>query len=281
MNTKPSILYLTDFYYPAKGRKYHEEDLFIISELRNDFEIIICHPKDSKNHEEHVDLVVIRNTGSIMYFKKYFEEFVDRVHQKSILTYNEMIGKGDMQGKQHLLELTNQKYPVIPTIDSIFDIKLLPLTDKYLLKLKDGADSIGMKSLTYQELINENIQDYIIQPFIDFVYEVSFYFIDHQFQYALFTPDKTKRWDLKEYTVTKQDLDFADKFILWNNINHGIQRVDACRLKSGELLLVELEDLNPFLSIETLGETKKQNFISTLKRSILKVINNKKQKNEV
>ncbi|WP_350293937.1 hypothetical protein [uncultured Croceitalea sp.] len=275
-NQKPSILYLTDFYYPAKGREYYKEDLYIISQLKNDFELIICHPIDSKNYEALVDLVMFRNTGSVMYYKTYFENFVARTNSNTITTYNEMIGKGDMLGKQHLLDLTALQYPVIPTVESFEDLRLLPSTKKYLLKLKNGADSIGMKSLSYKELISESIQDYVIQPFIDFVYEVSFYFIDHEFQYALYAPNKNKRWDLEEYTPTKDDLVFANKFILWNDINYGIQRVDACRLESGKLLLVELEDLNPFLSIEALQESKKQKFMAALKTSIKTVINNKK-----
>ncbi len=278
---KNSILYLTDFFYPANGREYYKEDLYIISQLKDDFEILICHPLDSKNYEKLVDIVIFRNTGSVMYYKQCFEDFVSRANSNSVVTYNEMIGKADMLGKQHLLDLTTLQYPVIPTVESFNDIGLLPPSEKYMLKLKNGADSIGMKSLTYKELINENIQDYIIQPFIDFIYEVSFYFIDHEFQYALYAPDKTKRWDLKEYTTTKQDLEFANKFIKWNNINHGIQRVDACRLKSGKLLLVELEDLNPFLSIEALEEVKKQKFISAFKESIITVLNNKKQENGI
>ena len=273
---KNSILYLTDFYYPANGREYHTEDLYIISQLKDDFEILICHPLDSRNYEEFVDLVIFRNTGSVMYYKKCFEDFMSRANSNTFITYNQMVGKGDMQGKQHLLDLTIQQYPVIPTIESFENIGLLSQAEKYVLKLKDGADSIGMKQLTYQELLNEDIQDYVIQPFIDFIYEVSFYFIDHEFQYALYAPDKTKRWKLKEYTATEQDLEFANKFIEWNNIKYGIQRVDACRLKDGELLLVELEDLNPFLSIEVLEESKKQKFISAFKKSIGTVLNNKK-----
>ena len=59
-----------------------------------------------------------------------------------------------------------------------------------------------------------------------------------------------KRWELKEYAPTEDDLKFARKFIEWNDIKYGIQRVDACRTKTGKLLLVELEDLNPFLSLQ-------------------------------
>lgn len=54
---------------------------------------------------------------------------------------------------------------------------------------------------------------------------------------------------LDKYVATEEDIAFATEFIRWNNICSGIQRVDACRTKDGKLLLVELEDLNPYLSI--------------------------------
>ncbi|MDQ7862173.1 hypothetical protein RCO48_17785 [Peribacillus frigoritolerans] len=87
-----------------------------------------------------------------------------------------------------------------------------------------------------------------------------FYFIDKEFQYALYAPDKEKRWELKEYAPTEADLAFAKRFIEWNNLEWGIQRVDACRNEQGELLLVELEDLNPYLSLLELTEETRQNF---------------------
>ena len=59
---------------------------------------------------------------------------------------------------------------------------------------------------------------------------------------------------MKEYVPTEEDLAFAERFIEWNNLDWGIQRVDACRSKQGELLLVELEDLNPYLSLLELSE---------------------------
>ena len=179
MNKQHSILYLTDFYYPAKGREYYKEDLYIISKLKDDFEVIICHPTHSKNYEKLVDIIVFRNTGSTMYYKQYFNEFVERVNSKSINTYNEMTGKGDMKGKQHLLDLTKLNYPVIPTIEKLSDLSLIPKTEKYILKLKDGADSIGMEVVDYQSLKSMNLKNQIIQPYVDFEYEVSFYYIDY------------------------------------------------------------------------------------------------------
>ena len=40
------ILFVTDFYYEAKGRLYYEEDLFLTCQLRIDFDLVICNPKD-------------------------------------------------------------------------------------------------------------------------------------------------------------------------------------------------------------------------------------------
>ena len=177
--------------------------------------------------------------------------FVDRVLQKRLKTYNTFTGKADMRGKQYLLDLTLEGYPVIPTVDSIDSLGLLPNTERFVIKPKDGADSIGLEIITKEELTKRSIPDgeYLIQPEIDFVYEVSFYFINDKFEYALYAPDKAKRWELKEYTCNKSDIAFAKRFIEWNSIRNGIQRVDACRTKDGRLLLVELEDLTPYLSI--------------------------------
>ncbi len=164
-----------------------------------------------------------------------------------------------MLGKQYLIELTDKKYPVIPTVDSADKLSQLPESEYYVLKPKDGADSIGLKFVKSGEI--ENSAPVLIQPAIDFVYEVSFYFINNKFEYAMYAPDKSKRWELKEYKATDEDMNFAEKFIAWNHLKKGIQRVDACRTKSGELLLVELEDLNPFLSLLNLDERKRKAFM--------------------
>ena len=64
------ILYLTDLYYNAKGRKYFEEDLYITEKLKEDFDIILCHPKNSQSFEKDADLIIFRNTGQVTGFKK-------------------------------------------------------------------------------------------------------------------------------------------------------------------------------------------------------------------
>lgn len=269
------ILFVTDLYYEAKGRLYYEEDLFLTSELRKDFNLVVCHPKDMNNFNEDFDLTIFRNAGPVSNFNEEYELFRKKIVSKTLKTYNSFNGKGDMNGKDYLIELTNKNFSVIKTIDNLSSFKNLPEVETYVIKPKDGADSIGMEFVSKEELfkiVDLNDENTLIQPLINFKYEVSFYFIDKEFQYALYAPDKTKRWNLKEYTPTKEDLKFAQSFIEWNNLNHGIQRVDACRDEQGQLLLVELEDLNPYLSLLEISSELRDKFIRELKVSLQKIL---------
>lgn len=269
------ILFVTDLYYEAKGRLYYEEDLFLTSELRKDFNLVICNPKDMNSFTDDFDLTIFRNAGPVANFKDEYELFRNNVKLKNLKTYNSFNGKGDMNGKDYLIELTKKNFDVIKTIDTINDFSKLPEVETYVIKPKDGADSIGMEFLSKEVLlrrVDKNYKNTLIQPLINFEYEVSFYFIDKEFQYALYAPDKNRRWELKEYKATKEDLDFANSFIEWNNINHGIQRVDACRDNNGKLLLVELEDLNPYLSLLDISPKLRDKFVKKLKLSLQKLL---------
>ena len=269
------ILFVTDLYYEAKGRLYYEEDLFLTSELRKDFNLVICNPKDMNSFTDDFDLTIFRNAGPVANFKDEYELFRNNVKLKNLKTYNSFNGKGDMNGKDYLIELTKKNFDVIKTIDNINDFSKLPEVETYVTKPKDGADSIGMEFLSKEDVlkkVDKDDRNTLIQPLINFEYEVSFYFIDKEFQYALYAPDKNRRWELKEYKATKEDLDFANSFIEWNNINHGIQRVDACRDNNGKLLLVELEDLNPYLSLLDISPKLRDKFVKNLKLSLQKLL---------
>ncbi|CEH33495.1 hypothetical protein [Romboutsia lituseburensis] len=272
------ILFVTDLYYNANGRRYYEEDLFITSKLRDEFKLVICNPKDMDSFNDEFDLTIFRNAGPVANFPDEYNKFRNKIKANNLKTYNSFDGKGDMNGKDYLLELTNLNYPVIKTIDRIDNFDKLPNVDKYVIKPKDGADSIGMEIISKDEVykkVSKEDRNTLIQPAINFEYEVSFYFIDKDFQYALYAPDKSKRWELKEYKATKEDLEFANKFIEWNNIDHGIQRIDACRDENGELLLVELEDLNPYLSVLELSSDVQDKFIKSLVKSVNRVLEEK------
>ncbi len=120
------ILYLTDLAYQAKGRNYCEEDIYITARLKDRYDVALCHPKCSEGFEKDADLIVFRNTGGVSGFKECYDSFVHRVKENGLNTFNTFNGKADMRGKQYLLELTRQNYPVIPTIDTIDDFSILP-----------------------------------------------------------------------------------------------------------------------------------------------------------
>ena len=189
----------------------------------------------------------------------------------NLKTFNDFTGKADMQGKQYLLDLTARDYPVIPTIDRIENLELLGDFEKYVIKPKDGADSIGLEFLDKKELLKRNLENTLIQPAIDFEYEVSFYFINNTLEYALYAPDKEKRWELERYDFTRKDKEFALKFIEWNRIENGIPRVDACRTRDGRLLLVELEDLNPYLSLLELDSKTRERFMNDFMNALKEI----------
>ena len=268
------VLYLTDLYYKAKGRNYYEEDIFITRILKDYFDIVLCNPRNSESYEKDVDLIVFRNTGSVSGFQDTYDQFVSRVRNNKLRTFNEFSGKADMRGKQYLLDLTSKGYPVIPTVDSTEDIAALHETERFVIKPKNGADSIGLEFLSRSELLSRDLsgRKYLIQPAIDFRYEVSFYFLNDVFEYALYAPEKEQRWKLKKYEASGEDIEFAKKFIKWNDINYGIQRVDACRTQEGELLLVELEDLNPYLSILELDKKTQDKFIGDMIKAMKQII---------
>ena len=265
---RPRVLYVTDLAYPARGRRYCDEDIDLTSWLREDFDLALCHPLDAAALMDGFDAVVVRNSGPVLGYQAEYDAFRERALRTGARVYNQLSGRADMAGKQYLLDLSTAGFPVIPTVDRVEDLDRLPRTDRYVVKPKLGADSIGLEIVPADRLPAPADGSVLIQPCVDFSYEVSFYFVDHDFQYALYAPDTGKRWQLEPYEPAPADLEFAQRFIDWNGIDHGIQRVDACRAPDGRLLLVELEDLNPYLSLEALDDTRRDAFVAALKESL-------------
>ncbi|MER5385755.1 hypothetical protein ABT040_36845 [Streptomyces sp. NPDC002688] len=271
-SARPRILYVSDLAYPAKGRRYCDEDIALTSGLREEFDIAVCHPLDAAALMSGFDAVVVRNSGPVLHYQAAYDAFREQALADGVRVYNQLSGKGDMTGKGYLLELTAAGFPVIPTVDSARDLDLLPEADTYAVKPKQGADSIGLEFVPRERLTGLPFGDILVQPRIDLRYEVSFYFVDRTLQYALYAPDPERRWALEPYEPTPGDREFAQRFVDWNDIAYGIQRVDACRAPGGELLLVELEDLNPYLSLDLLSPEVRDAFVSRMKTSLRALI---------
>ncbi|MGC2999074.1 hypothetical protein ACPF8X_12075 [Streptomyces sp. G35A] len=265
---RPRILYVTDLAYPARGRRYCDEDVFVTSRLREHVDLALCHPRDAAALMDGFDAVVVRNSGPVLGYRDAYDAFRRRASATGTPVYNPLTGRGDMAGKQYLLDLSAGGHPVIPTVDRAEDLHRLPGTPRYVVKPRLGADSIGLRVVPADEVRDLVDGAVLVQPHIDFSYEVSFYFVDDAFQYALYAPHPDRRWQLEPYEPTRDDLEFARRFIDWNTLDHGIQRVDACRAPGGELLLVELEDLNPYLSLDALDDAGREAFVAAMTASL-------------
>ncbi|MFF3784717.1 hypothetical protein [Streptomyces sp. NPDC001933] len=265
---RPSVLFVTDLAYQARGRRYCDEDILLTARLREEFDVALCHPRDAAALLDGFDTVVIRNSGPVLHYQEAYDAFRARARELGTRVYNPLHGRGDMAGKQYLVDLSRAGHPVIPTVDRAADLGALPEAPEYVVKPKLGADSAGLRFVREAALPAGEDGTMLVQPRIDFRYEVSFYFIDHDFQYALYAPDPERRWVLEPYAPDAADLAFARGFVEWNTLDHGIQRVDACRTARGELLLVELEDLNPYLSLDRVAEPVREAFVTRLKASL-------------
>ncbi|MFE5898666.1 hypothetical protein ACFQ67_14830 [Streptomyces sp. NPDC056488] len=268
MPVRPSILFVTDLAYQARGRRYCDEDILLTSRLRDAFDVALCHPRDAAALMDAFDAVVVRNSGPVLHYREEYDAFRERAAARGTRVYNPLHGRGDMAGKQYLLDLTAEGYPVIPTVDRPEDLHVLPRAERYAVKPRDGADSIGLTFVPRDRLDGLPYGDILVQPGVDFRYEVSFYYVDDAFQYALHAPDTDRRWVLEPYEPTDADLAFARRFIDWNTLDHGIQRVDACRTRDGGLLLVELEDLNPYLSLDRVPDRTRDGFVTAVTASL-------------
>ncbi|AQS66045.1 hypothetical protein [Streptomyces pactum] len=273
--TRPRVLYVTDLAYEARGRRYCDEDIFLTSRLREDFDLALCHPRDAAALLDAFDAVVVRNSGPVLGYRAAYDAFRERAAERGTRVYNQLTGRADMAGKQYLLDLTEAGYPVIPTVGRAEDLHRLPAADQYVVKPKLGADSTGLRFVPADRVratVRADAGDVLVQPRVDFAHEISFYFVDHDFQYALYAPHPERRWRLEPYDATPEDLDFARRFVEWNGVDHGIQRVDACRAPGGELLLVELEDLNPYLSLDALDEAGRDSFVTALRAALRRLL---------
>jgi hypothetical protein len=173
--------------------------------------------------------------------------------------------------KEYLLDLFRQGYPVIPSVDTFQDINKLGNPGLYFIKPKNMCDGAGSMKIARKDLLRKKLRDYLIQPYIKFDCEICFYFIDNEFIYAFSTPNRLRDEKYQVYQPTQKDMEFANKFVQWNKMSYGLQRVDAVRVsKTKELLLTELEDFGPYLYLLELPENVCVKVVSALANSIIK-----------
>ncbi len=270
-----SILFLTDL---DNGEK---EDPITVEYLKKYFDVTISYFDTIESHEKNFSLILLRNTwpsdhSKVATYHKLKTAFLHRAETKNLNIYNDSRANADHLGKGYLVTLYKNNFPVIPSVDSLEDLKLLPRAKQYLLKPKNGFSSIGIETIARERLSETVINNQIIQPKLDFQYEISFYFIDKKFLYCLiFAPSKIPAWPRPtEHEPTAEELRFAKQCLDWEKMRYGLCRVDALKTTAGKLVLLEIEDDAPYFSITEIAASLKKLFLESLKESIQKVIGN-------
>lgn len=166
-NSRTRVLYGTDLTYQAQGRRYSDEDIYLSAQLREHFDIALCHPEDMAALMEDFDIVVVRNTGPVINYQAAYDNFRATAKELGIKVFTELSGQADMVGKQYLVDLSSESYPVIPTIDSATNIDALPHVEEYVAKPKFGADSVGLQFVQRDGLPGLTWDELLVQPRID------------------------------------------------------------------------------------------------------------------
>jgi hypothetical protein len=261
------LLFLTN---PNNGA--FEEDAYLSEKLKEYYDVIISHPFKTSEHLSKVDGVLIRNVWPTHEYLDEWKKIKQYLKESGVPTYNPLTGKGDNRGKKYLSRLFKKGFPVIPSIENLDEIDQLPASQYYWIKPLDGCDGSGSGKFTKKELKTKDLKNYIIQPYEEFSMEPSLFFIDNEFAYAIIMPNRLEDRDVKVYTPTKEDLEFAQKFIGWDNLKYGIERIDAVLTKDGKLLLTEDEDIAEYLYLFDLPENLREQVTTKLIESILKII---------
>lgn len=263
---KKRILLLTNF---NNGTR---EDFILSKYLKKYFNVVVSDLNNCKKYESNADLILIRNLWPIEELgQSSIIRSVLRWKIRGIKTYSYISFKKPKIRKTYLISLLEKGYPVIPTIKNKSHLEKLGSAQKFLIKPVFGCDGRGQKILSEEGLRAFKKRGYVIQPFIKFKKEIGFYFIDGQFQYAVSCRHKLK-YDSKIYRPANKEIDWATRFVEWNNLLYGIQRVDACLDLNGNLLLTEIEDTSFYLNFNLLSEKERKIFIKNLARSILNAI---------
>lgn len=262
------MLFVTNIYNGSE-----EEDIYLSNFLRKYFNVYLAHPLDITSLEDKFDFVLIRNIWPTYEYKKNKTAFIRRLIKKGYIGQSSVeagyLKHKNYLEKEYLLDLYSQNYPVIPSVDKLSNLNRLGEIQHYFIKPKNKCDGIGSAKLTKQDLLKRRLKNYIIQPFIEFDYEICFYFVDNRFVQAFSTPNRLKHQKYKIYKPTTHDLWFAQEFVKWNNLSFGLQRIDAVRVTaSKKLLLTEIEDLGPYLYLLELPNQYRVKIIHSLVRSL-------------
>lgn len=250
------------------------EDLLLADRLGSEFDVTIASPKTAVPllAAKAVDACLIRNAWPSRQFRYEFAVIEQLVAMHALPCYNPFIKgrRGPVEDKRYLAELYEEGYPVIPTYLSPTDMSNAGFLaeDEVIVKPVDGCSSSGITATLLAAA--KALPSTIYQPKISFAFEVSFYFIDNHFGWAMRSAGGNieDRWTLARYAPSPAEIAWAERFVKWNGLPYGIQRIDAARMPDGALLLMEVEDSMPLLSLDALGTHSRDAVLASIVESV-------------
>lgn len=237
-----------------------KDDTILKESFEKDGHYVLVETVFCKEIEENWDVVIRRNT----WVSKV--EDTDALYKQNQKLYQLLSGKKtvnlkglDGDGKGYLCDLFEQGYKVVPTINSLKKLDVLPNCDSYVVKnIKSFGNGLHQKFVTKDELTsveNYNEGD-IIQPKVNFISEIQCYYVGYEPVYTLeYTPSKFPDYPEPSFITLKQEeQQQANLFAKWSGCSVGFQRIDFLRLADGSMLMMEIEDHAGFMNLLRLPE---------------------------
>lgn len=247
-----------------------DEDLFLASVLAKEWDLTITDANGAARIVDAggFDVAFIRNAWPSFEFDEAFAVLEQRMRDGLLRTYNPpSASRGFHENKTYLLRLYEVGYPVIPSFETVSALLQAhpSIEDRAVYKPLNSCSGIGFMAGPADELPT---RDGLYQPLVEFDHEVSLFFIDNEFVYALRSTSRSKRWELSEFEPSVEDIAWARRFVDWNRLPYGIQRIDGCRVQNGGLWLTEVEDFLPYLSLSVLAPARRDEVVSRLLGSV-------------
>ena len=228
---------------------------------------------DKESDWDQYDYVLVRNPWD--YFHKS-EQFIRVLHQikssKALLInkFETMIWNLD---KSYMEELMNKDIPVTPTFkiekfsqERFDEILMLIKSEEFVIKPVIGASGVDtfkkkttLSSEEREQLLETFIdRDVLIQPFIKSILtegEYSFMFFNKRYSHAVRKVAKTGEFRIQEehggrvepYRASLQELEQVQMMLEKIEHEHFYARVDVVKDDKGQLILMEMELLEPQL----------------------------------
>lgn len=227
--------------------------------------------------EKYYDLIIFKNAWYLSEDKvdKFFKDVKDlmkRIEKSDcrVVCSNDGKLKFNTIGKKYLADLYKQKFKVVPTIDNIKDVDILPVVDKYIKKPFVSYEGFGMQEISREDLKTLKLKNEILQSKIDFISEVQLYFVNNQYQYAVeYTPRKWPDYPTPHmFKPAQKYINEAKRLIDLNNATCSINRVDFLRVNENEMLLLEFADTCPNMNLSLIDREASEKFLKNFKKAV-------------